>query len=96
MTHTPSHSAKKRTFSPAESHKITASHLQEAAKHHNDAAQHFENGNHEKAAHSTLKAKGYTKMAKHAQKGVLNYHLFGEVDANGVNDINKLEMTPKV
>lgn len=50
-----------------ENHKRAASHLQEAAKHH-------ENGDEEKAAHSTLKAQGYHSLATEAQREDVRHH----------------------
>lgn len=57
-----------------ESHKLTATHLEESAKHHLDAAKHVEAGNHEKAAHSTLAANAHHIIAKDTQKEVLKNH----------------------
>ena len=44
-------------------HKQAARHHMEAAKHHMEAARHHEEGNHEKAAHSTLLAYGHHTIA---------------------------------
>lgn len=57
-----------------ENHKKTALHLQEAAKHHLEAAKHHEEGNHEKAAKSTVTAQGYLSLAAEAQKEDVKHH----------------------
>jgi hypothetical protein len=44
-------------------HKQAAAHHMEAAKHHTDAAKYYENGNYEKAAHSTVLAYGHNAIA---------------------------------
>ena len=46
-----------------EKNKLAAAHHIEAAKHHMDAAKHYEQGNYEKAAHSTLLAYGHHAIA---------------------------------
>ncbi len=51
-----------------ENHKKTATHLKAASEHHLDAAKHHEEGNHEKAAESTVKAHGHVALANEAQK----------------------------
>ncbi len=60
--------------SPVEHNKKAASHHQEAAKHNLDAAKHHEDGNHEKAAQSTLKANGHSTLANDHQKEVAKHH----------------------
>ena len=57
-----------------ENHKKVAKHLEEAAKHHLDAAKHHENGNHEKAALSSVKAHGEQCLANDAHKEDLKHH----------------------
>ena len=65
--------AEKTNLSPAdnqkgiEHHKTAAKHHEEAAKHHRDAAKHHEEGNHDKAAESAVKANGHQLLAKDAQ-----------------------------
>jgi hypothetical protein len=72
--------AEKVKASPAENqkgienHKEIAAHLQEASKHHLDAAKHHEEGNHEKAAESTVKAQGHTSLAHEGQKEDAKHH----------------------
>ena len=70
----------KTTIAPAdnqkgiENHKTAAKHLEEAAKHHHEAVKHHEDGNHEKAAESTVKAHGHTAMANDAQNENAKHH----------------------
>jgi hypothetical protein len=56
-----------------ENHKKAAMHLEEAAKNHHEAAKHEQEGNHEKASHSTIKAHGHTALAAEAQKKNLKH-----------------------
>jgi len=46
-----------------EAHKSAAAHHIEAAKHHLDAVKHHENGNHDRAAQSTVFACGHHAIA---------------------------------
>jgi hypothetical protein len=70
----------KKNVSPAdnkkriENHKTTATHLEAAAKSHLDAAKHHEEEEHEKAAHSTIKAHGHLALAKDIQHEDLKNH----------------------
>ena len=57
-----------------ENHKLAATHLQAAAQNHLDAAKHHEEGNHEKAAHSTIKAQGNLCLAGDAQREDAKHH----------------------
>ena len=57
-----------------ENHKLAATHHQEAAKHHLDAVRHHEEGNHEKAAESTVKANGHSSLADDHQKEDAKHH----------------------
>jgi hypothetical protein len=57
-----------------ESHKSAAMHHEEAAKNHHDAAKHYEAGDHEKAAVSTLKAHGHNAVANEHQKDAAKQH----------------------
>ena len=57
-----------------ENHKKAAVHLEEAAKNHLDAAKHHENGDHDKAAQSTVKAHGHAKLANDAQQEDIKQH----------------------
>jgi hypothetical protein len=57
-----------------DSHKKAANHLESAAKHHIEAAKHQEEGNHEKAAKSTITAHGHTNLAVETQKENLKKH----------------------
>ncbi|GAA3560716.1 hypothetical protein [Snuella lapsa] len=57
-------------------HKEAAKHLQAAAKSHLDAATHHEEGNHQKAAQSTITAHGHVNLAKKAQKADVKQHAF--------------------
>jgi hypothetical protein len=57
-----------------ENHLQAASHHQEAAKHHLEAVKHHEEGNHEKAAQSTVKANGHSSLANDHQKEDAKYH----------------------
>ena len=57
-----------------ENHKMIATHLETAAKHHVDAAKHHEADNHEKAALSTVKAQGHLALANEAQREDVKNH----------------------
>ncbi len=57
-----------------ENHKNAAKHHVEAAKHHLEAAKHHEDGNHDKAATSTIIAQGHHNLANEAQKKDLKSH----------------------
>ena len=57
-----------------ETHKTAAKHHEEAAKHHYEAAKHHEDGNHEKAAVSTLKANGHHILAGEHQAEDAKHH----------------------
>ena len=57
-----------------ENHKKAASHFEAAAKNHVEAAKHHENGQHEKAAESTVKAHGHSCLAIEAQKEDVKHH----------------------
>lgn len=57
-----------------ENHKKAANHFKAAAKNHLDAAKHHENGHHEKAAESTVKAHGHSSLANEAQKEDVKHH----------------------
>ena len=78
-TETPNKS-EKTTISPAdnqkgiENHKTAAKHHEQAAKHHQEAAKHHEDGNHEKAAESTIKAQGHNSLAVDAQREDTKQH----------------------
>lgn len=59
-------------------HKKAASHLQSAAQHHLEAAKYHEEGNHQKAAQSTILAQGHVSLANKAQKTDTQQHaIFG-------------------
>ncbi len=51
-----------------ENHKKAATHFDNASKSHLEAAKHHENGEHEKAAQSTVNAHGHNVMARKVQK----------------------------
>jgi hypothetical protein len=57
-----------------ENHKKAAKHHEEAAKYHHEAAKHHEDGNHEKACESTVKALGHHSCANEAQKADVKNH----------------------
>jgi hypothetical protein len=57
-----------------ENHKTAAMHLESAAKFHLEAARNHENGNHEKAAQSTVAAHGHFLLASEAQKEDVKHH----------------------
>jgi hypothetical protein len=57
-----------------ENHKVAARHHEEAAKNHHEAAKHHEDGNHEKAAQSTIIANGHSSLAHEAQKEDAKHH----------------------
>jgi len=57
-----------------ENHKEAAMHHEEAAKNHHEAAKHHEDGNHEKAAQSTVIANGHSSLAHEAQKEDAKHH----------------------
>ena len=55
-------------------HKKAATHLEEAAKLHLDAAKLHEAGSHDKAHECCIKANGHTTHACEAQKEILKQH----------------------
>lgn len=57
-----------------ENHKMAAMHHEEAAKNHHEAAKHHEDGNHDKAAQSTVIANGHSNIAHEAQKEDAKHH----------------------
>jgi hypothetical protein len=57
-----------------DNHKKAARHFEEAAKSHLEAAKHHENGNHGKAAKSTIEAHGHSNLANEAQKEDVKQH----------------------
>ena len=57
-----------------DNHKKAALHHQEAAKHHLEAAKHHEEGNHDKAHTSTVKANGHCCTACDCQKEDAKHH----------------------
>ncbi len=57
-----------------ETHKSAAQHHQDAAKNHLEAAKYHEEGNHEKAAQSTVRAMGFTNLAIEQQLGDAKLH----------------------
>jgi hypothetical protein len=57
-----------------ENHKKAATHFDSAAKHHNEAAKHHENGDHEKAAQSTMVAHGHQSLGRDAQREDIQFH----------------------
>ena len=57
-----------------ENHKVAALHHEEAAKNHHEAAKHHDEGNHEKAAQSTVVANGHSALANDAQKEDAKHH----------------------
>jgi hypothetical protein len=81
MSNTPTVTAKspviltpEQTKKRVENHKTTATHLEESAKHHLDAAKHVEAGNHEKAANSILAANAHQIIANDKHKEELKNH----------------------
>jgi len=57
-----------------ENHNKIATHLETAANLHKEAAKHHGDGNHEKAAESTIKAQGHTAIANEHLKDVVKQH----------------------
>jgi len=57
-----------------EMHKKTAEHLEAAAKQHIEAAKHHEEGHHDKAAISTVKAEGHLALAGEARREDVKHH----------------------
>ena len=57
-----------------ENHKTAAKHHEAAAKSHHEAAKHHEEGNHDKAALSTIVAQGHSNLANDAQKEDAKLH----------------------
>jgi hypothetical protein len=57
-----------------DNHKKAAKHHEEAAKSHLDAAKNHEEGNHDKALKSTVKAQGHLLLASESQKEVSKNH----------------------
>ena len=66
--HSPKNNGTTETTKGTENHLTAANHLENAAKHHKEAAKHHENGDHEKAALSTIKAHGHVAVATDAQR----------------------------
>lgn len=64
----PKAAPKKENQKGIENHLTLAKHLENAAKNHKEAAQHHEQGNHKKAAQSTIVAQGHLNLANKAQK----------------------------
>jgi hypothetical protein len=58
-----------------EMHKKIAAHLQAAAKSHLKAAKYHEEGNHGKAAQSTITAYRHISLAQEAQKKDVGHHI---------------------
>lgn len=56
-----------------ENHKKVATHFEAAAKSHRDAAKYHEDGNHEKACESSIKAQGHQCLANELQKEDAKY-----------------------
>ena len=52
-------------------HKKAATHLEEAAKYHLEAAKFYEAGSHDKAHQSTIKALRHTLHAREIQKEII-------------------------
>ncbi len=59
-------------------HHTAALHHEHAAKHHKEAAKSIENGEHEKASQSTLKANGHAVHAQEASKEIAKSHAAGK------------------
>jgi hypothetical protein len=57
-----------------DNHKRAAKHHEEAAKNHLEAAKNHEEGNHDKAFKSTVKAQGHLLLASETQKEVNKNH----------------------
>lgn len=59
-------------------HKKIAHHLDAAAKLHLDAAKHHEDGEHKKAAQSTIAAQGFLILANEAQQEDVKHHALND------------------
>jgi hypothetical protein len=59
-------------------HQTAALHHEHAAKHHKEAVKPIENGDHEKASQSTLKANGHAVHAHEASKEIAKTHAAGK------------------
>ncbi|WP_395065657.1 hypothetical protein [Flavobacterium sp.] len=57
-----------------DNHKKVARHLEQAAKFHMEAATHHQNGHHDRAAQSTIKAHGNLIIASELQRDNLKLH----------------------
>ncbi|MBY0485784.1 MAG: hypothetical protein K2P85_01115 [Flavobacteriaceae bacterium] len=57
-----------------DNHKKVAQHLEQAAKYHIEAATHHQNGNHDRAAESTIKAHGNLIIGSELQRDNLKLH----------------------
>ena len=55
-----------------------ATHLEYALKHHREAAKHHEEGNHDKAAQSTLIAQGHHVLAGEHQREDAKHHAWSK------------------
>ncbi len=75
INHPTASEANKRNI---ETHKSAAQNHQEAAMHHLDAAKYHEEGYHEKAAQSTIKAIGFTNLAIEHQIGDAKLHTIND------------------
>lgn len=60
--------------SDIDNHKLASVHHSEAAKYHLEAVKHHEEGNHEKAAASTIKAAGHGALANDCLKEDVSKH----------------------
>jgi len=56
-----------------ENHKRAATHLETAAKYHNEAVKFHESGEHDKALVCTVRAHGHTIIATELQREFLKY-----------------------
>ncbi|HEX5169490.1 MAG TPA: hypothetical protein VFW11_09965 [Cyclobacteriaceae bacterium] len=65
-----------------ENHKKTATLLEAAAKHHREAARHHSEGNHDKAAQSTITAQGYLSLAIETQQEDIKHHALNDLSSN--------------
>lgn len=61
-----------------ENHKKAAKYLRAAANNHLQAAKHYEDGNHEKAAISTISAYGNVSLATKEQRKVIRHQALNE------------------
>lgn len=65
-----------------ENHKKTADLLEGAARHHREAARYHNEGDHDKAAQSTIMAQGYLSLAIDTQREDIKHHALNDLSSD--------------